>query len=194
MRMKTLHHSGRKAMWVNLAKRARGFTLLELAVVAVIVGILATALLNRVVYYQEQAEKTAMEQTLGTLRSALHLQIADILVSGNVAGLNRLVAQNPMSWLSEKPGNYVGEYYSPKPGVVAAGSWYFDPHAKNLVYLAANTAHLHTAPNEANRLRFSVKLVNGANEIAATSAADEVARSKAVVGVVLTPAIAYAWF
>jgi general secretion pathway protein G len=186
--MKTLHRSSRKAMG------ARGFTLLELAVVAVIVGILATALLNRVVYYQEQAEKTAMEQTLGTLRSALHLQIADILVSGNTAGLNRLVDQNPMSWLSEKPGNYVGEYYAPKPGLVGPGNWYFDPHEKNLVYLVSNTEHLHTAPNEANRLRFSVKLVNGANAIAATSPADEAARRKAIVGVVLTPTIAYTWF
>ncbi len=186
--MKTLHHSGRKAI------PAGGFTLLELAVVAVIVGILATALLNRVVYYQEQAEKTAMEQTLGTLRSALHLQIADILVSGNTAGINRLADQNPMSWLSEKPGNYVGEFYSPKPGIVGSGNWYFDPHQKNLVYLVANTGHLHTAPSEANQLRFSVKLVNGANEIAATSTADEAARRKAVVGVVLTPAISYAWF
>ena len=79
----------------------RGFTLIELAVVAVIVGLLATALLNRIVFYQEQAEKTAMEQTLGTVRSALHLQISDLLVDGNMAGINRLVDQDPMSWLAE---------------------------------------------------------------------------------------------
>jgi prepilin-type N-terminal cleavage/methylation domain-containing protein len=173
---------------------ARGFTLLELAVVAVIVGLLATALLNRVLFYQEQAEKTAVEQTLGTLRSALHLQIADVLINGKSGAIDRLAQQNPMSWLAEKPGNYVGEYYSPQPGLISAGNWYFDRHDKNLVYLATNTAHLHTSSGQANQLRFNLSVVTGSNDLAAAQAGDEEARRKAVVGVVLQTAKPYSWF
>ena len=177
-----------------MRQKRRGFTLLELAVVAVIVGILAAALLNRVVFYQEQAEKTAMEQTLGTLRSALHLQIANLLVHGDLAGINRLADQNPMNWLAEKPQNYVGEYYAPREGLIATSSWYFDPHEKNLVYLANNTAHLHTAKSEANRIRFSLKLVTVADVPQPDAIPEEAARQKAVAGVALTPVLPYEWF
>jgi prepilin-type N-terminal cleavage/methylation domain-containing protein len=175
------------------ARRGRGFTLIELAVVVAVVGILAAALLNRVVFYQEQAEKVAVEQLLGTLRSALHLQIADLLVQGKTAEINRLSDQNPMDWLAEKPSNYIGEYYTPKPGLVPAGNWYFDLHNKNLVYLVNNHAHLHTAPGESNKVRFQVKLVmslpsNGSSAVANPANIDR------VEGVILEQVISYNWF
>ncbi|MGH8743276.1 MAG: type II secretion system protein, partial [Burkholderiales bacterium] len=50
----------------------RGFTLIELIVVVTIISFLAAILLNRIPLYQEAAEKTAMEQTVGVIRSALH--------------------------------------------------------------------------------------------------------------------------
>lgn len=171
----------------------RGFTLIELAVVVAVVGLLATALLSRISFYQELAEKVAMEQLLGTLRSALHLQIADSLVKGDKAAINRLADQNPMDWLAEKPNNYTGEYYTPQPRVVAAGNWYFDLHTKNLVYLANNHKHLHTAPGESNKLRFQVKLVTSVTGGGAAGNAGG-ANGKAVAGVILEPAVSYSWF
>lgn len=170
---------------MSVRHRKLGFTLIELAVVVAIVGILAAALLRSVVFYQEQAEKTAMEQLLGTLRSALHLQTAGLLVRSDLTGIRRLADQNPMDWLAEKPGNYAGEYYAPKPGMVESGNWYFDLQNKNLVYLANNHAHLHTAPGESNLIRFQVKLVT---DSAGTSDKD------VIRGVILEAAIPYSWF
>jgi len=171
----------------------QGFSLFELMVVAVIVGLLATALLSRIVFYQEQAEKTAMEQTLGTMRSALHLQISDLLVHGNMADINRLVDQDPMSWLAEKPSNFAGEFYTPQPGIIGAGNWYFEMRTKNLIYLANNTEHLHTAPGESNRLRFKLKLVYNASDASASENGTH-SNPNVVAGVILVPAISYRWF
>ena len=171
-----------------------GFTLIEVAVVAVIVAILATALLSRALFYQEQAEKVAVEQMLGTLRSALHLQIADKMAKGNAGDVAQLLDQNPMSWLGEKPANYVGEYYAPRTDTVEQGNWYFDPSNKNLVYLVINSGHLHTAAGESNRLRFQLKLVKSAKSDPVASPNDANLRSNMIVGVILEPVVAYKWF
>jgi len=74
----------------NHRKVRSGFTLIELAVVAVIVSILATYLLGRIFDYQEKAEKVAMQQMVGTLRSALHLKIGDVLIRGNESAVAQL--------------------------------------------------------------------------------------------------------
>jgi prepilin-type N-terminal cleavage/methylation domain-containing protein len=163
----------------------QGFTLLELIVVITVIAILAAVFISRAIFYQEQAEKVAVDQLVGSLRSALHLQIADRLVKGRTDEFKQLVDQNPMNWLAERPKNYVGEYYTPKPGVIPAGNWYFDLQDKSLVYLANNHQHLHTASGEGNRLRFRAKLITNLSGTSSGAASVE--------GVVLEPAISYSW-
>jgi prepilin-type N-terminal cleavage/methylation domain-containing protein len=172
----------------------RGFTLIELVSVIAIVAILATVLLSRVLIYQEQAEKVAMEQLVGTVRSALHLQIASLLLKGNVADMEHLVDQNPMNWLADKPTNYVGEYYLPQQGLIAPGHWYFDMHDKTLIYLANNQAHLQTAPGELNKIRFQVKRITSPSNNSKTSASVENSNGGSLEGMVLEPAKPYSWF
>ena len=171
-----------------------GFTLIELAVVVVIVAVLATALLKRVIFYQEQAEKVAMEQTLGIVRSALHLQIANLLVKGDTDGIARLADQNPMTWLSEKPSNYLGEYYTPKTGMIAPGNWYYDLHSKNLIYLVNNSEHLHTAAGEGKQIRYRAKLVKDVAGIPDANPGGPAVAQEKLAGVILEPVVAYRWF
>lgn len=176
----------------NFMRARSGFTLIELAVVVCIVAVLAATLLNRVLFYQEQAEKAAAEQLLGTLRSALHLQIADRLLKGGDTEVARLIEQNPMDWLAEKPKNYVGEYYNPEPGLIESGNWYFDLRDKSLVYLVKSNAHLQTAPGELNKLRFKVKGVNALPVPA--SAVPASVEKPALEGVTLETVQQYSWF
>lgn len=177
----------------HLTRRVhRGFTLIELAVVVSIIAVLASILLSRLLFYHEEAEKTAMEQTLGTLRSALHLQIAGYLLNGKTEEISRLTEQNPMNWLAEKPTNYVGEYYSPKPGLIATGNWYFDVPTKNLVYLAHSYDHLHVTGEE-NKLRFQAKVVSSSS-LGSVSAPVDKSDSKLIEGIVLEPVVSYQWF
>ena len=110
-----------------------------------------------------------------------------------MAGINRLVDQDPMSWLAEKPTNFVGEFYTPQPGIVAAGNWYFEMRTKNLIYVANNTEHLHTAPGESNRLRFKLQLVYKTSDASAPNNAAS-SNDDVVAGVILVPVIPYKWF
>jgi general secretion pathway protein G len=172
------------------SRHPRGFTLLELAVVAVIVAVLAGILLKRALYYQEQAERTSVEQTLGILRSALHLQMADRLLHPSRRPMSQLAGDNPMNWLAERPPNYVGEYAAPTPGRIAHGSWYFDTKDRTLVYLPTYDEHLQTAPGENGNLRFRSHLV-GSNNV---DKAEGMLSDSAIEGVVLEPVKPYKWF
>lgn len=116
-------------------RRARGFSLAELAVVAIVVALLAGALLQRLALYQEEAEKAAVARMVGTLRAALALRVAHLQASGRDAEVPALAGQNPIEWLSERPQNYVGEYFDPVPPSIPHGNWYFNRSNKSVVYL-----------------------------------------------------------
>lgn len=120
---------------------SKGFTLIELIVSISIIILLAGMLLDRVWFYQEQAEKTAMEQVAGALQSALILQYGHMLTNGRESDVNTLLTENPTHWLMQKPPNYVGEYFSPTPGAISPGNWAFDLKNKELVYVPYKTEY-----------------------------------------------------
>jgi general secretion pathway protein G len=163
-----------------------GFTLLELLLTACIISVLAAILLDRVQFYQKMAEKTAMEQTVGILRSALHLQFAELITKDKVADAQYLVGQNPMNWLAEKPGNYAGEFFGDEPEDVASGEWYFDLQGRDLIYLVRNRKK-----DESHvRIAFATKLVLKEKK---SSETDSAGVGKNVVGVVLEQIVPYVW-
>ncbi|HZV63460.1 MAG TPA: type II secretion system protein [Telluria sp.] len=136
--------------------RQRGFTLFELAVAASVLAVLVALLTNRVLFYQEQAEIVAAEQLIGTLRSALQFKNAQLRITQRTAALSTLAEENPIGWLSEKPSNYLGEYYAPELENIPPGNWYFDRADKTLVYVLSNSWSFAAKPP--NLLKFKVKL------------------------------------
>ena len=132
----------------------RGFALFELAICVAIMAIVASVLLQRLQFYQEQVERVAMEQVVVALRSALHAKLASLYISNGET--SSLVDQNPMDWLSRKPKNYLGEFYSPGPQEVAGDTWYFDRSGKNLVHLLTKGNLFQS--NESKRVIFKVEL------------------------------------
>ncbi len=117
------------------AQTQRGFSRFELGVTACVFAILVAVLLQRVVFYQEQAELAAMERVVGTLRSALHLKVVNLFLGQRPGELAALINDNPMSWLARPPPNYQGEFFAPDVTELAHGSWYFDRRSMVLVYL-----------------------------------------------------------
>lgn len=174
----------------NAAEGGRGFTLLELLVVIAIIGILGAVILDRILRYQEYAEKTAMEQTVGILRSALHLRLAEYLVRGKWQDVEKLVQSNPMDWLAQKPENYLGEHLNPKPGEIPSGNWYFDPKDHTLVYLVRSDRHFVADGGGRKWVRYRVSPVYGDNDKESGSAADK----KEINGIRLTLVETYRWF
>jgi type II secretory pathway pseudopilin PulG len=134
----------------------RGFKLFEFAVATAIFAILVTVLLQRMHFYQREAETVAVQRVVANIRTALEIKLVQGRLPGRQLILSQLAEQNPMLWLSEKPPNYAGEYFSPTEQDVAAGNWYFDRRDKVLVYLLNNANTLGSSG--VKHLKFKVKL------------------------------------
>jgi len=136
-----------------------GFSLLELVVVIAIISTLATFLLQRFLVLQAAAEKVAMETVVGTLRSAMGMEIAQYYVNNNLRGARKLVGSNPMKQLAQVPANYLGEFNRANPGSLETGNWYFDKRQGVLVYLVKHTSYFKGGASKPKRIRFAVRLV-----------------------------------
>lgn len=136
--------------------REKGFTLLELVVVAVVIGVLVAVFLDRVLFYQEQVEKVVMETTVRNIRSGLRLRLADMVIHNRRSEILLLAGENPINWLATKPGNYLGEYDGSKPEEIQASGWYFDAKDKTLVYLPDMAEHFQPDPAGRKRVRYRV--------------------------------------
>ena len=141
-------------------KTQRGFSLLELIIVIVILSVLVGSLLSRIPYYQEQAEKTVMEQMEGALQSALVMRTGSLMARGALTKeLGGLSSDNPMTWLQQKPKNYAGEFYDPKPNTGTPGSWMFDLRSHELIYVLDHGEYFTPGKDGKKWIRFHVKLV-----------------------------------
>jgi prepilin-type N-terminal cleavage/methylation domain-containing protein len=138
---------------------ARGFTLFELIVVVCIVAILAGTLLSRLWFYQEQAEKAAMEQVAAVLQSALTMRLGSMMVSGSLSDAEKLAKENPMDWLVRKPNNYAGEFFDPAPQTVVPGNWMFDLKSRNLIYVVDRGAFFTPGRDGVKWVRYHVNLI-----------------------------------
>lgn len=169
--------------------REGGFTLLELIVVAAVIGILAAVFLNRVLFYQEQAEKIVMETTARNIRIGLRIRLADMTIHNRQSEIPLLAGENPISWLASKPGDYLGEYDGPKPEEMQVSGWYFDVKDKTLVYLPDMAEYFQPDPAGRKRVRYRVAPVYGRDKENG-AAAD----NKIVEDVVLELREPYRWF
>jgi general secretion pathway protein G len=164
-------------MTTRARRRQPGFTRLEFGVAAAVFGLLVAALVQRVLFYNEQAELVAVQQLTGTLRTALQVRATQQLASGNRAGIATLAQENPMGWLSEKPVNYLGEFYAPDLEELPHGNWLFDRADHSLVYLS--DAHKTFSFETSKFLKFKVKFIHLPDQPGSTG------RSKATHGVIL---------
>ena len=142
----------------NARTLAGGFSLLELVVVIGIIVLLLVIAVNKLLPLRIDAERTAMESVLGTLKSALSIEVAAHIAKGKIPALTALQDSNPMRRLSETPKNYVGELDAPGPATVEDGQWYFDRHDRTLVYRVSNVEYFKTALPGPARARFAVRL------------------------------------
>jgi prepilin-type N-terminal cleavage/methylation domain-containing protein len=141
---------------------AGGFSLVELVAVVVVIAVLATVLVRYLTEYAEQAEKAAMEQVVSTVRAALHLRVAGMIVRNADHDVSKLVEQNPMNWLSDRPHIYVGEFNGVPPVELAPPrSWYYDKQARQLVYRVARARFLDTPSTPEKDIPFKVWIERG---------------------------------
>ena len=121
--------------------KQRGFTFLELAVVIAVISALAVVALNYYYKLMVDIERTAMEQDLGAIRTAISMQVVGHFSAGKMPDLSKLVDSNPMDLLAEKPENYLGVISHYKLEELEKGSWFYDSQAQTLIYLVRNQVY-----------------------------------------------------
>lgn len=166
-----------------MKQRETGFSLLEFAVVAVVLSILLGVCLERLTYYQAAAERAHFDSTLRMYKTALQIRLAELIVERREGEARTLEVENPTLWLSEKPTNYAGNY----PALPEPGTWYFDAATRELVYVVNSSRGLEMEiHNKVKQLRFRVKITYqgvhaGARQI------------QGIGGISLQPTSAYRW-
>lgn len=142
------------------AARGAGFSLLELVIVVALIAILWLVAIDRILRLRIDAERVAMLQVLGGLRSALGLEVAERVVRRGLASVVELQGSNPMALLAETPHNYAGELDAPDPASVPPGSWYYDRRSRLLVYRVRHPEAFEGGPAQGPpRARFRVEVV-----------------------------------
>jgi prepilin-type N-terminal cleavage/methylation domain-containing protein len=163
-------------------KLQRGFSLFELAITVAIIGVLAGVLLSRLRLYQEEAERVAMDNVVGVLRSALSMRHGQLVAQGKQGDVNKLLTINPMDLLAQKPANYLGELNPQQKEKISRGNWYFNRKKLLLVYIARTGATFRVS--EKKQFSYKVELLSdmdGANGLEPA----ETSNSTTIEGIVL---------
>ena len=168
---------------------SKGFTLIELIVVIIIVVVLMGVFLDRMLYYVEQAEKTAMVEVSNAIQSALVMQYGQILTRGQESDVPQLTRENPMNWLQKKPRNYAGEFYDPTPLTVESGNWIFDLKTRDLIYVVRNANYFKPGKDGKKWIRFHVVINYEVSRLPSLQNAPAT-----LTGTLFEPVEPYSWF
>jgi prepilin-type N-terminal cleavage/methylation domain-containing protein len=134
----------------------RGLTLLELAVVILVISIVGLVALHYYLKLLVDIERTSMERDVSAMRSAIGLQIAAHYAGGRMAELEGWTGGNPMALLVEPPENYLGVIEQVNLEL-KNGSWYFDKSRGVLIYLVRNRLYFESQLDNPARAEFRLE-------------------------------------
>jgi prepilin-type N-terminal cleavage/methylation domain-containing protein len=138
---------------------ARGFTLVELVVVVVAIGLLAGVALDRLLPIIGRSQRIAFLQVQAELQSALLLEAADRITRGEAATLAALADSNPMALLLRAPANYVGAQQWPDHDAMPRATWYFEEQRGALIYRVGRYTRFDPLGGPADRVELRVAFV-----------------------------------
>lgn len=170
-------------------RSSKGFTLIELIVVIIIIVVMMGLFIDRTLFYQEQAEKAAMEGVASAIQSALIMQYGQIMARGKPSDVPVLAQDNPMIWLQKKPRNYAGEFYDPTPLSVESGNWMFDLRTRDLIYVVHNANYFKPGKDGKKWIRFHVAVNHEPSRLPSLQNAPA-----ELTGMLFEPVEPYSWF
>lgn len=165
---------------------------LDMVVVVVIIASLVVVLLDRLLYYEEYAEKTVAELTITNMRTGLNLRKAEMMLASALDRPTGVLGDNPMAWLPAPAPNYTGEFAGTAPDAAGDGIWYFDRGARELAYRPNLARHFVPGPDGHTEVR--VKVERRRPALIAAAGASAGPNPAPWEGVALVLARPYRWF
>lgn len=138
--------------------RQQGFSLLELVIVIVLVALLFLFAFDRLMPLRGQAEGTQVASVIGSMRSALGLEVAERIADQGPEAIAELQGANPMTLLQQRPDRYLGERSTEDNPDIPGGAWYFDPDREVLHYRVRFPQYLEGEPEPPVDLGWQVRL------------------------------------
>jgi len=141
----------------------RRFSLLELAMVGLVLAIVVYAMSSRILRYFEIAEKAAMTITVLEVERGMRVRLALSAMGGAPASVEDLQTINPFEFAHAIPPNYLGELgASADMKELKQGNWFYDRDRHEIGYLPRLASRLRTPDGkEVSVLRFRVKKEGG---------------------------------
>lgn len=122
----------------------------------ILVGILFSVAAWHLLPLRGDAEAAHVATTIGTLRSALGLSLADHVLRGQYQALQALDGSNPMDLMLETPERYAGIVSGRDIGRVPPGHWYFIEESGLLGYRVRFPNYLLDSPADPVHLYWRV--------------------------------------
>ena len=135
----------------------RGFSLLELLIVIVVISVLLVIAIERLLRLRFEAERVSVQSVIAAMRSGLYIEFAAAAAGGQGTRIDAARGSNPMLRLSERPESYAGEFFGADPALFEPGTWYFDRRDRALVYLVRFPEEFVTPLSGPPRLRLAVE-------------------------------------
>lgn len=138
--------------------RSAGFSMLELTVVIIVIGILIVVAITRLLPYLDEAERVAVLTVERQLKNSLVMEAAQRIARGQSASIAELEQINPMELLLEPPGTYAGVYTGSNSDLPAR-HWYFDAARNRLVYKTGKPYAPMERDHTFGDLQFAVRVI-----------------------------------
>ena len=142
-----------------LHNKQHGFSLFELVVVVLLVGVFMTFAIDRMLRIQIDAERVSVQHVIASLKSAVNLQAAESVVSKGLSSIRTFENTNPMNYLQELPYNYSGLKSDLGVANYPLASWYYDSQQDILVYKVKNTNYFASSLPGTPRIRLKVEAI-----------------------------------
>lgn len=144
-----------QAKSVPLTRRCcSGLSLLEFTLATLMISVLIVLAFQRIAALRVDIERAQIEHTVGAMRAALALELAALVVRGQLQRLPGYAGTNALDMLSPAPADYAGSV-GEGATTPAPGSWFFARTAGAVVYRPRHPEALG-AGEPVERLRWRV--------------------------------------
>lgn len=130
----------------------------QLAIITILILIFIVIAARRIWQLRIVAEQTAVIHTLGTLQSAIGLQVMERVLHGGITTIAAMDRANPMDYLEPPPANYQQLDGPLPPEQLTPRRWYYEPQQGILIYRVQYGDYLETELPGPARLRYQLQL------------------------------------